>query len=224
MKKVWKKAVSMTLALAMLVGLMSGLTINAAAAGAGPEVTVDWKAANVTLTPQEVDGKIAKFALSFKGTANAQHVVFLLNGSDAVPEYPTESNIRYIDQQAAGADGKVSMTIYPDSLPSGKYAVYTSSTSGFTKLATFVVEAATVTHMLGDANMDSKVDASDVNLIYRHVLKDTTLTALTDQQLLLADTNQDGKVDSSDINALYRYVLKDPTSKWKPVDIEVPIQ
>jgi len=108
-------------------------------------------------------------------------------------------------------------------MPSGEYAVYVSAASGFVKLASFTVKVSTVTYTLGDANMDGKVDASDVNLIYGHVLKDTTLAALTDQQLLLADTNQDGRVDSSDINALYRYVLKDSTSQWKPIDIEVPV-
>lgn len=150
MKKVWKKAVSMTLALAMLVGLMSGLTINAAAAGSGAEVSALQTESGVTLKPQDASGKaisasggvyagVEKFALSFTGTANAQHVVFLLNGENN--NRPTESNIRYIDQKAAASNGKVEMTIYPDALPGGQYAVYTSAASGFKLLATFEVKS-----------------------------------------------------------------------------------
>lgn len=174
MKKVWKKAVSMTLTLVMLVGLMSCLTIQAGAANSGPEVTNLKKVdASVTLTPQDASGKaitasdgtyagVEKFALTFTGAANAQHVVFLLNGENN--NRPTENNIRFIDQKAAGANGNVSLTVYPDALHSGDYAVYASAASGLKLLATFTVEAG---YIVGDIDGDGIVTPMDNMILAR---------------------------------------------------------
>ena len=203
MKKVFKKAISMTLALAMMVGLMSAMTVQAAAAGpeiSNKEIKTVSGYTNITLTPQEGDNGVDKFALSFKGAANTQYVVFLLNGNEIYPTLPDKDNIRYIDQKASAADGTVSFNIYPDKLPSGKYAVYVSSTK-CECLATFDVKAG----MLGDVTLDGKVNVADVMKLARYV-KNSEANPIDDAAKANADVTGDDKLNVADVMKLARYV------------------
>ena len=59
--------------------------------------------------------------------------------------------------------------------------------------------------LLGDVNLDGKVNSTDLNLLYRYVMKRVTLSEL---QLKNGDVNQDGTVNSTDVNRLFRYVMK----------------
>jgi len=56
---------------------------------------------------------------------------------------------------------------------------------------------------LGDVNLDGKVTAADVNLLYRYV---GGLAELSELQKQIGDVNQDGVVTGADVNLLYRYV------------------
>jgi len=58
----------------------------------------------------------------------------------------------------------------------------------------------------GDANGDGKVNSTDLTVLCRHVLKETSLTG---GALLAADVNHDGKTNSTDLTVICRYVLKE---------------
>ena len=83
----------------------------------------------------------------------------------------------------------------------------------FNLVAAFETNAPAV--VLGDLNGDGTVDSADLNLLYRFVMEDETLT-LTEAQILAGDLNQDGSTDSADLNILYRFVMEDDTLTWSP--------
>lgn len=56
----------------------------------------------------------------------------------------------------------------------------------------------------GDANHDGKISSSDLTIVCRHVLGETTLIGAAS---VAADANHDGKVSSSDLTLISRHVL-----------------
>jgi len=60
----------------------------------------------------------------------------------------------------------------------------------------------------GDANNDGKINSTDLTVICRHVLKETSLSGFS---LLAADANHDGKANSTDLTTICKYVLKEST-------------
>jgi beta-N-acetylglucosaminidase len=69
-----------------------------------------------------------------------------------------------------------------------------------------VYEYSTIVY--GDANCDGKISSSDLTLICRHVLKQSSLSGAS---ILSADANHDGKISSSDLTIICRHVLKQST-------------
>lgn len=68
----------------------------------------------------------------------------------------------------------------------------------------FICEYDTIP-IIGDTNLDGKVDVRDVTAIQRHIAE---LDLLTDDQLALADTNGDGNIDISDATHLQMYLAE----------------
>jgi len=60
----------------------------------------------------------------------------------------------------------------------------------------------------GDSNKDGKISSSDLTLICRHVLKQSSLAGIS---VLSSDANHDGKISSSDLTIICRQVLKQST-------------
>ena len=60
----------------------------------------------------------------------------------------------------------------------------------------------------GDVNYDGKISSSDLTLICRHVLKQSSLSGAS---ILSSDANHDGKISSSDLTIICRHVLKQST-------------
>ena len=131
-----------------------------------------------------------------------QDLLLVLSGEGA----PTEGNIAYIDQAAAGADGSISFNAYPSALTTGTYRVYivggSSSFSTSKPAATFQVDQK---YTLGDANHDNAIDTTDALIVLRHAVK---LNLLTGNDLLAADVNKDGSVDTTDALMILRYAVK----------------
>lgn len=173
-----------------------------------------------TLTPQTADGtedvavtedvdgdgtadsvykNTVKFALSFTGQTDAQYVVFLLNGETAVP---TETNIRYIDQQ--GAVETVEFSIYPDTLAqAGEYAIYISGTNvAYQKVASFDV---VTFYSLGDVDLDGEITVSDASLVLQHVAQ---LITLDGARLAAANVDTDNEVTVSDASLILQRVAQ----------------
>ncbi len=161
-----------------------------------------------TLTPKtaadapitaNADGKYenaVKFDVNATGTKDSQYLLLVLRDQ----KVPTEQNIVYINQAAAGEDGKLAFTgsdaAYPMTMTSGTYYVYLvgdGKSFDATKAdASFTYDAG---YTLGDVNNDGKINALDAILILRAAVD---LTNLNDVQKKAADMNGDGRVNALD--------------------------
>lgn len=159
----------------------------------------------LTTFSEEADGEtrdvykgVAKLKLTFTGDANEQYVVFLLNGNSTVP---TQSNIRYINQQTGAAT--VEFVLYPDDLTQpGRYTVQLADSEEYTQVASLVV--AEPLYKLGDVNDDGNVTAYDASLVLQHAAG-SIATPLTSKQLAAADTNKDGNVTAYDASLILQF-------------------
>ena len=135
-----------------------------------------------------------------------QYLLLVLSGEGA----PTEGNIAYIDQAAAGADGSISFNAYPSALTSGTYRVYIvgggSSFSTSKPAATFQVDQK---YTLGDVNADDKINIKDVAEVLNHIVKNKTLTG---NAFSAADVVTDGVINIKDTAKILNYIVKNITS------------
>lgn len=174
-------------------------------------LAADSTVSNVTgniLTPKTAEGaeitadtngkyeNAVKFDVNATGTATSQYLLLVLRDQNV----PTEKNIVYINQAAAGANGAISFTgsdaAYPMTMTSGTYYVYLvgdgKEFSASAPAASFTYEAG---YTLGDVNNDGKINALDAILILRAAVD---LTNLNDVQEKAADMNGDGRVNALD--------------------------
>lgn len=177
---------------------------------------------NVTLTPQTEnqgaikpttdDGKTGYYAnavrMGVKATgleSGKQYLLLVLSGESA----PTEDNIAYIDQAAAGADGSISFNAYPSALTAGTYRVYiVGGSRAFSAgpAATFQVDQK---YTLGDVNADDKINIKDVAEVLNHIVKNKTLTG---NAFSAADVVTDGVINIKDTAKILNYIVKNITS------------
>lgn len=178
---------------------------------------------NVTLTPQTEnqgaikpttdDGKTGYYANAVRMGVEAtglekgkQYLLLVLSGEGA----PTEDNIAYIDQAAAGADGSISFNAYPSALTSGTtYRVYiVGGSRAFSAgpAATFQVDQK---YTLGDVNADDKINIKDVAEVLNHIVKNKTLTG---NAFSAADVVTDGVINIKDTAKILNYIVKNITS------------
>ena len=173
----------------------------------------------ITVTPQKADGTAidastqgdysgyyagtVKFGVEATGLkAGSQYLLLMVSGDGA----PGADNIVYIDQQAAGANGTVAFTAYPQALDKGSYRIFllggeqTLSSGGLA-----VSFQAYVPYTLGDVDNNGKIQAVDALAVLRHVAK---IETLDDTASLAADVDCDGKVKAVDALAILRYVAK----------------
>lgn len=174
-------------------------------------LAADSAVSNVTgniLTPKTAEGteitadtngkyeNAVKFDVNATGTQGSQYLLLVLRDQ----KVPTEQNIVYINQAAAGEDGKLAFTgsdaAYPMTMTSGTYYVYlVGADKPFTAnapAASFTYDAG---YTLGDVNNDGKINALDAILILRAAVD---LTNLNDVQEKAADMNGDGRVNALD--------------------------
>ena len=120
-----------------------------------------------------------------------QYLLLVLSGEGA----PTEGNIAYIDQAAAGADGSIRFNAYPSALTTGTYRVYiVGGGSSFSAgpAATFQVDQK---YTLGDVNNDGQIYSNDALFALQMA---SGIGTWTPTQKLAADVNKDGQVYSND--------------------------
>ncbi len=174
-------------------------------------LAADSAVSNVTgniLTPKTAEGaeitadtngkyeNAVKFDVNATGTQGSQYLLLVLRDQNV----PTEKNIVYINQAAAGEDGNLAFTgsdaAYPMTMTSGTYYVYLvgdgKEFSASAPAASFTYEAG---YTLGDVNNDGKINALDAILILRAAVD---LTNLNDVQEKAADMNGDGRVNALD--------------------------
>ncbi len=129
-----------------------------------------------------------------------QYLLLVLSGTGA----PTEGNIAYIDQAAAGADGSISFNAYPSALTSGTYRVYiVGGSRAFSAgpAATFQVDQK---YTLGDVDNNGKIDSADALLVLQHAVDQITLT---ETQQLAANVVKDANIDSADALKILQYAV-----------------
>ena len=213
MKKL-KQLLAFTLALAMLA---------IPAMAAGTHSTLGVYDLNVesgyTLTPLKADGSaadrysgqfdsgvstvyegVAKFTLSFTGSAD-QYVVFLLKDGGQVP---TETNVAYIDQAGGGT---VQFNVFPYKLEAGEYNVYLSGTDvDYGRVASFKVAESweEAPYTLGDVNSDGRITTYDASLVLQAVTGETTLT---ETQTQAGDLDGSGRLTTYDAAMILQIVV-----------------
>lgn len=168
-------------------------------------------AAGKTIT--EKDGKYenaAKFDVNATGTQGSQYLLLVLRDQ----KVPTEQNIVYINQAAAGEDGKLAFTgsdaAYPMTMTSGTYYVYLV---GADKPFTAKAPAASFTYdagyIKGDANGDGKVNIDDVTAVLNHVVENRFLTGTNFEA---ADVVKDDKINIDDVTKLLNFIVENITT------------
>lgn len=151
-----------------------------------------------TITPTTDGDKTGYYANAVRMGVEAtglekgkQYLLLVLSGEGA----PTEGNIAYIDQAAAGADGSISFNAYPSALTSGTYRVYiVGGSRAFSAgpAATFQVDQK---YTLGDVNNDGQIYSNDALFALQMA---SGIGTWTPTQKLAADVNKDGQVYSND--------------------------
>ena len=130
-----------------------------------------------------------------------QYLLLVLSGESA----PTEDNIAYIDQAAAGADGSISFNAYPSALTTGTYRVYiVGGSRAFSAgpAATFQVDQK---YKTGDANGNGTVEIDDALAILNHIVKRAELQGAN---RLAADVVPDGEITIDDALKILNFIVK----------------
>lgn len=183
-------------------------------------LAADSAVSNVTgniLTPKTAEGaeitadtngkyeNAVKFDVNATGTKGSQYLLLVLRDQ----KVPTEQNIVYINQAAAGEDGKLAFTgsdaAYPMTMTSGTYYVYLvgdDKTFDPAKAdASFTYEAG---YTLGDVDGDGKWTANDALYTLQIAVNKTTLridnadVPVTDTMRAAANTDKDKYVTAND--------------------------
>lgn len=208
-----KKLLRTLLLAAALTALLcvSALAADSAVSNVTGEILTPKTAAGGTIT--EKDGKYenaAKFDVNATGTATSQYLLLVLRDQNV----PKEQNIVYINQAAAGEDGKLAFTgsdaAYPMTMTSGTYYVYlVGADKPFTAnvpAASFAYDAG---YIKGDANGDGKVNIDDVTAVLNHVVENKFLTGTNFQA---ADVVRDNKVNIDDVTKLLNFIVENITT------------
>lgn len=145
------------------------------------------------------------FTLACADLTGEYSLALLLQQDDNA--YPTEKNLYYIDQKTIEA-GEATFSIIPKAMTDGAtYNVYVSTNGengSLTKVASFQY-GPKPEYLVGDANLDNKVDVNDAVYVLRYV---ANLIDLGTTEMKAADANRDSKVDVNDAVTLLRYVAK----------------
>lgn len=185
-------------------------------------LAADSAVSNVTgniLTPKTAEGaeitadtngkyeNAVKFDVNATGTQGSQYLLLVLRDQ----KVPTEQNIVYINQAAAGEDGKLAFTgsdaAYPMTMTSGTYYVYlVGDGKTFAPAASFTYDAG---YIKGDANGDGKVNIDDVTAVLNHVVENRFLTGTNFQA---ADVVKDDKINIDDVTKLLNFIVENITT------------
>ena len=167
----------------------------------------------MVLTLGDMSIEMGQYYNYFTDILNLHHIYNAVHNENTIfVDVPETESI--FDESLAGTDGEISVVDFVMNNLTGVMN-YNPTADGHTYIKDEIMNHLNVSYygLLGDINLDGKVTSSDVNLLYRYIMKDVELTGL---QLYLANLNEDGKVSCSDLNILYRYVMKDETLAWEP--------
>lgn len=182
-------------------------------------LAADSAVSNVTgniLTPKTAEGaeikadtngkyeNAVKFDVNATGTKGSQYLLLVLRDQNV----PTEQNIVYINQAAAGEDGELVFTgsdaAYPMTMTSGTYYVYLvgdgKEFSASDPAASFTYEAG---YTLGDVDGDGRIQALDALCVLKHVANVEMLNATGK---LAADVDNNREIQALDALTILQFV------------------
>lgn len=176
----------------------------------GNDILTPKTAAGKTIT--EKDGKYenaAKFDVNATGTQGSQYLLLVLRDQ----KVPTEQNIVYINQAAAGEDGKLAFTgsdaAYPMTMTSGTYYVYLVGDGkrfDATKAdASFTYDAG---YTLGDVSGDGDITTTDALMVLQSIVNNIKLT---ETQKLAADVSKSDGITTTDALMILQYIVRNIT-------------
>ena len=207
-----KKLLRTLLLAAALTALLcvSALAADSAVSNVTGNILTPKTAAGGTIT--EKDGKYenaAKFDVNATGTATSQYLLLVLRDQNV----PTEQNIVYINQAAAGEDGKLAFTgsdaAYPMTMTSGTYYVYlVGADKPFTAnapAASFTYEAG---YTLGDVSGDGDITTTDALMVLQSIVNNIKLT---ETQKLAADVSKSDGITTTDALMILQYIVRNIT-------------
>lgn len=202
-----KKLLRTFLLAAALTALLcvSALAADSAVSNVTGEILTPKTAEGETIT--EKDGKYenaVKFDVNATGTKGSQYLLLVLRDQNV----PTEQNIVYINQAAAGENGKLAFTgsdaAYPMTMTSGTYYVYLvgdgKEFSASAPAASFTYEAG---YTLGDVDGNGRIQALDALCVLKHVANVEMLNATGK---LAADVDNNGKIQALDALTILQFV------------------
>ncbi len=202
-----KKLLRTLLLAAALTALLcvSALAADSAVSNVTGNILTPKTAEGETIT--EKDGKYenaVKFDVNATGTKGSQYLLLVLRDQNV----PTEQNIVYINQAAAGENGKLAFTgndaAYPMTMTSGTYYVYLvgdGKSFDATKAdASFTYEAG---YTLGDVDGNGRIQALDALCVLKHVANVEMLNATGK---LAADVDNNGKIQALDALTILQFV------------------
>lgn len=204
--------------LLLAAALTALLCVSALAADSAVSITGQTGA---TLTPKtaadapitaNADGKYenaVKFDVNATGTQGSQYLLLVLRDQ----KVPTEQNIVYINQAAAGEDGKLVFTgsdaAYPMTMTSGTYYVYlVGADKPFTAnapAASFTYDAG---YTLGDVSGDGDITTTDALMVLQSIVNNIKLT---ETQKLAADVSKSDGITTTDALMILQYIVRNIT-------------
>ncbi len=203
-----KKLLRTLLLAAALTALLcvSALAADSAVSNVTGNILTPKTAADAPITAN-ADGKYenaVKFDVNATGTKDSQYLLLVLRDQNV----PTEKNIVYINQAAAGENGKLAFTgndaAYPMTMTSGTYYVYLvgdGKSFDATKAdASFTYEAG---YTLGDVDGNGRIQALDALCVLKHVANVEMLNATGK---LAADVDNNGKIQALDALTILQFV------------------
>lgn len=187
-------------------------------------LAADSAVSNVTgniLTPKTAEGaeitadtngkyeNAVKFDVNATGTQGSQYLLLVLRDQNV----PTEKNIVYINQAAAGEDGNLAFTgsdaAYPMTMTSGTYYVYLvgdgKEFSASAPAASFTYEAG---YTLGDVSGDGDITTTDALMVLQSIVNNIKLT---ETQKLAADVSKSDGITTTDALMILQYIVRNIT-------------
>lgn len=207
-----KKLLRTLLLAAALTALLcvSALAADSAVSNVTGNILTPKTAEGETIT--EKDGKYenaVKFDVNATGTQGSQYLLLVLRDQ----KVPTEQNIVYINQAAAGEDGKLAFTgsdaAYPMTMTSGTYYVYLvgdgKEFSASAPAASFTYEAG---YTLGDVSGDGDITTTDALMVLQSIVNNIKLT---ETQKLAADVSKSDGITTTDALMILQYIVRNIT-------------
>ena len=199
MKK-WIRALALMLSLTML------LSVTALALGENEKATITDNATGATATFDSSNSEIIRVTFSSASlTAGQQYLVLMVKGSEG--DYTiTDKTILYIDQTAAAADEgggnpSVSFQVYPSSIQDS--VILIAGVGVNDEAGPLVAAIVDAKYILGDADGDGKITASDAAVILRTV---AGVESLTGSQESAGNVDGDTRITASDAAKILRVV------------------